>query len=124
VAEAAPPGTVKAKPKAAEPSASLTDGPEPVDSPEPVADPDSPFDTPPPLGIPEPFAPPPPMSVSEVPISSSAPSPPITPSALGDPYPLPEHPPDSVAPASSHASPHEERPPSLMGRLKGLFKKG
>jgi hypothetical protein len=101
VPEAAPPGTFKSVPQPAAP---------------PVPPPAAPAPLP---ATPMQAAPPEPPPVGSAPVDPPSAAPPLTP----DPVTQPE--PPSPTPAPAAPTPPAEAPPSgLMGRLKGLFKKG
>ena len=78
---------------------------------------------------PQPVAPPVPPPATVTPPSSkpmhAAPHSPANPAPDTEPtYPTPTHTPAPVVPTSPPMPPAEEHPSGLVGRLKGLFKKG
>jgi hypothetical protein len=105
VPEAAPPGTLKS-------------------APQPAAPPVPPPATPAPLpGTPMQGAPSGSSPVGSVPVGQPSAAPPPTPDPVTQQESL--YPPPASAPAPATPTPPDEAPPSgLMGRLKGLFKKG
>ena len=109
VTEAAPPGTLKPKPQPAAPAV-----PRPAT---PAPPPSMPSQAAPPAGAP--------VGTAPAHHPSAAPPLPAEPATHKEPtHPTPTHTPAPAAPTSPPTPPAEERPAGLMGRLKGIFKKG